>query len=128
MNTIEQKININIGEFMKTTIILLIIIIIFISVASFYYIRKMIVLAERYQEISIAIDKENQEMWNFFTKLRDEIRGIHLEMKSIDSRGIFEKDDHVGFVFSKLLEMSSELYDYVTSGDTTSENGKQNEK
>ena len=110
---------------MEIVIIILIILLILILVAAVYYIRKMILLAERYQEISIAIDKENVELWQFFIRLRDEIRGIHLEMRSIDNRGIFEKDDHGGFVFSKLLELSEEIYDYVTARSDELEKGKQ---
>ena len=70
--------------------------------------------SERYQEVAIAAHTENEALWTFLVLIRDEIKSTHIEMKQIDNRGIFEKDDHVGFIFTGLLDLSTRLYHFIT--------------
>ena len=40
---------------------------------------------------------------------RSEIRDVHIRLKSVDDRNLFEKDDDVGFVFSEILRITKEF-------------------
>ena len=95
------------------TVTLLWIALISVILVSGYFIRNLMVQSETYQEISMAAHEENQMLWKFLMSIRQEVKDVHMEMKQIDNRGIFEKDDHVGFIFTRLLKMSDRLYHFV---------------
>jgi hypothetical protein len=50
---------------------------------------------------------ENFTTW--ITNTKSELQETYLKMKSIDDRGMFFKDDDVGFVFQELLNLISSL-------------------
>jgi thiamine kinase-like enzyme len=40
---------------------------------------------------------------------RDEIQRVHIKLKEVDDKQLFEKDDDVGFVFSEILRITDEF-------------------
>jgi hypothetical protein len=58
--------------------------------------------------INLAMDKnEEYESWIF--KLKNRLTSTYDSLKLIDEKHIFERDDEVGFVFSNIVELISDL-------------------
>lgn len=45
--------------------------------------------------------------------VRNMVRNTYLKMKTVDEKGLFFKDDDVGFVFSELLSLLKKLNDKI---------------
>jgi len=44
---------------------------------------------------------------------RTEVDDVYKQMKAVDDRNLFEKDDDVGFVFSELVRISKEFSERI---------------
>lgn len=51
------------------------------------------------------------EQW--VNDVRKIVGNVYLQMKSVDDRGLFFKDDDVGFVFTELLNLLKQLNDRI---------------
>lgn len=87
---------------------------IILVLVAFYYIRKLILRNERYEEVAIKIHNENVEYTNFIFDIQKMVIAATREMDDIDSRGILEKDDDVGVTFSKLHAVTKQLEQFIT--------------
>jgi len=68
--------------------------------------------------------RKNEVLENVINAYHARTWGAVVEMRTLDSRQIFESDDEVGSVFKQLLECVNELDAFVTEtidGDTTKE-------
>lgn len=55
------------------------------------------------------LDKKLTIYTDWLTKYRTRIEEVYTQLKVIDDRNLFEKDDDVGFVFSELLNTISDF-------------------
>jgi hypothetical protein len=46
-------------------------------------------------------------------RFSDEINSIYSKLKLVDDMNLFEKDDHVGFVFSEILRVMKEFNEEI---------------
>jgi hypothetical protein len=66
--------------------------------------------------LGVAISKgiEREKIYaDWIIKFRNRVEEIYRELKSIDEKHIFEKDDEVGVVFSELVNVMKEFDDEV---------------
>lgn len=70
-----------------------------------------------YKALTAQIKKVNlYEMWiieyeRWVDDARNVVKDTYLKMKSVDDKGLFFKDDDVGFIFSELLTLLKTLND-----------------
>lgn len=53
------------------------------------------------------------ESLDWIDSVRSDIVSTYLKMKNVDDKGLFFKDDDVGFVFHELLELIKKLNDRI---------------
>jgi hypothetical protein len=54
-----------------------------------------------------------KEYDNWIGDVRNMISSTYIKMKGVDEKGLFFKDDDVGFVFSELLDLLKQLNDKI---------------
>ncbi len=62
-------------------------------------------LMRKIEDFEDVIEEQDSEYFN----MKQKVRGAISEMRQIDSKGAFEKDDETGTVFDALLEIVEEL-------------------
>lgn len=77
-----------------------------------------------------TIEQLNTEYTQWVGDFRKLVGNVYKKLKSIDERGIFEKDDDVGFVFSDMLNIINECNKRIIDNDDNSNitNEAKNEK
>jgi len=71
------------------------------------FVYSTINLMRKIEDFEDVIEEQDSEYFNMKQKVRDALA----EMRQIDSRQAFEKDDETGTVFSALLNIVEELDD-----------------
>ena len=61
--------------------------------------------------------EENELLKYWITDFKKDVELTYLEIKELDDRHIFEKDDEVGVIFQELLELINKLKDRTQSED-----------
>lgn len=51
------------------------------------------------------------ETWT--SDVRDLVKSTYIKLKNVDEKGLFYKDDDVGFIFSDLLDLLKKLNDRI---------------
>jgi len=82
-----------------------IITIILISGTLIYFVWRALILANKVADQEEYI-KELEDMSQY---MYDQINNVYIEIKRIDSRGAFEKDDETGTVFDQLNQVITNL-------------------
>lgn len=86
---------------MLLTIILIVLLI--VSIVCNYFLTKTL--------IKIGDALEVYETWIYET--RNHIIEVYNQLKIVDARNIFEKDDDVGFVFTEIIELIKNLNEKI---------------
>lgn len=60
------------------------------------------------------------ETWT--TVLREKVYKLQQDVKEVDTRGIFEKDDEVGFIYEEISTLINNLDHGLVEEETTKEN------
>jgi len=78
----------------------------------------ILVLVLGYATFNLLKKNEKQEdivvgYLEYLDKLSKIIEASHVKLKDIDDRGVFEKDDEVGIIFSSILEVQKILNEFI---------------
>jgi hypothetical protein len=78
----------------------------------------ILVLVLGYTTFNLLKKNEKQEdivvgYLEYLDKLSKIIEASHVKLKDIDDRGVFEKDDEVGIIFSSILEVQKILNEFI---------------
>jgi hypothetical protein len=57
----------------------------------------------------------------YLDQLSKIIEASHAKLKDIDNRGVFEKDDEVGIIFSSILEVQNILNEFIITTQNAEE-------
>lgn len=57
----------------------------------------------------VNLDRKNSVYEAWLSKYRQRIDEVYSQLKSVDERNLFEKDDDVGFVFSELVRIMKDF-------------------
>jgi len=66
------------------------------------------------------------ELW--LVDFKGLVNNVYKKLKDIDNRGIFEKDDDVGFLFQEMVTIVEECNKRITDNDDNLSNEEQNKK
>lgn len=104
---------------MMIVIILVIIIFISVGINIFLYIslNKALNSIDILEQNSSNFEKSNKELQQWVLDFRNLINNVYKKLKFIDERGIFEKDDDVGFVFQDMLNIINECNKRINDND-----------
>jgi len=75
-----------------------------------------------------TIEKLNVELGQWVVDFRKLVSNVYKKLKSVDERGIFEKDDDVGFLFQEMVTIVEECNKRITDNDDNLSNEEQNKK
>lgn len=75
-----------------------------------------------------TIEKLNTELGQWVVDFRKLVSNVYKKLKSVDERGIFEKDDDVGFLFQEMVTIVEECNKRITDNDDNLSNEEQNKK
>ena len=89
-----------------TTVITLNIILASVIVISFFIIRNLLKQAEKLEDIQ-------KEYEIFITKQSEAITACDKRLKEIDSKGMFNSDDQVGFFFKEVKQIQEALNEFT---------------
>jgi DNA-binding protein YbaB len=70
----------------------------------------------------------NSELTQWVTDFQKLTGNVYKQLKSIDERGMFEKDDDVGFLFQDMLGIITEYNRRINSNDNNTADEKQTQK
>jgi hypothetical protein len=73
-------------------------------------------------------DSVNSELTQWVTDFQKLTGNVYKQLKSIDERGMFEKDDDVGFLFQDMLGIITEYNKRINSNDNNTADEKQTQK
>ncbi len=78
----------------------------------------ILILVLGYTTFNLLKKNEKQEdivvgYLEYLDKLSKIIEASHVKLKDIDDRGVFEKDDEVGIIFSSILEVQKILNEFI---------------
>ena len=73
-------------------------------------------------------DSVNSELTQWVTDFQKLTGNVYKQLKSIDERGMFEKDDDVGFLFQDMLGIITEYNRRVNINDNNTVDEKQTQK
>ena len=89
-----------------TTVITLSIILASVIVISFFIIRNLLKQAEKLEDIQTEYE-------NFITKQSEAINACDKRLKEIDSKGMFNSDDQIGFFFTEVKKIQEALNEFT---------------
>lgn len=69
------------------------------------------------EENIVKIDNSNSELQQWMLDFRKLMNNVYKKLKSVDERGIFEKDDDVGFLFQDMLNIIAECNKRINDND-----------
>jgi len=112
------------------TTILVILLILSVGVAVFFYIslKKALERIDLLESELDTIEKLNVELGQWVVDFRKLVSNVYKKLKSVDERGIFEKDDDVGFLFQEMVTIVEECNKRITDNDDNLSNEEQNKK
>jgi uncharacterized coiled-coil protein SlyX len=112
------------------TTILVTLLILSIGVAVFFYIslKKALERIDVLESELDTIEKLNTELGQWVVDFRKLVSNVYKKLKSVDERGIFEKDDDVGFLFQEMVTIVEECNKRITDNDDNLSNEEQNKK
>jgi len=101
-----------------------------IGVAVFFYIslKKALERIDVLESELDTIEKLNTELGQWVVDFRKLVSNVYKKLKSVDERGIFEKDDDVGFLFQEMVTIVEECNKRITDNDDNLSNEEQNKK
>jgi DNA-binding protein YbaB len=86
---------------------------------------------KRVEDLEIQLkefDTTNSELTQWVTDFQKLTGNVYKQLKSIDERGMFEKDDDVGFLFQDMLGIITEYNRRVNFNDNNTADEKQTQK
>lgn len=100
------------------------------GVAVFFYIslKKALERIDVLESELDTIEKLNTELGQWVVDFRKLVSNVYKKLKSVDERGIFEKDDDVGFLFQEMVTIVEECNKRITDNDDNLSNEEQNKK
>jgi len=113
------------------TTILVTLLTIFIGVSIFLYIslKKALERIDLLESELDTVEKLNGEIGQWVIDFRKLVSNVYKKLKGVDERGIFEKDDDVGFLFEDMLKIVEECNKRITDNDDNNlGNEEQNKK
>jgi len=101
-----------------------------VGVAVFFYIslKKALERIDLLESELDTIEKLNVELGQWVVDFRKLVSNVYKKLKSVDERGIFEKDDDVGFLFQEMVTIVEECNKRITDNDDNLSNEEQNKK
>ena len=90
----------------------------------------LIILMLGYTTFNLLRKNEKQEdilasYLTYLDKLSKTIEISKIKLKEIDEKGIFEKDDDVGVIFSSILKIQDILNEFILKEENLKENAKE---
>ena len=86
--------------------VIAIIILSVLLIVSLFAIRNLLLKVEKYEDVTVDQVKYLQNISNIIANANE-------KLKAVDSKGIFEADDEVGFFFQALKSIQEELDVYM---------------
>lgn len=86
--------------------VIAIIILSVLLIVSLFAIRNLLLKVEKYEDVTVDQVKYLQNISNIIADANE-------KLKAVDSKGIFEADDEVGFFFQALKSIQEELNVYM---------------
>jgi len=77
-----------------------------VIIISFFIIRNLLKQAEKLEDIQTEYE-------NFITKQSEAINTCDKRLKEIDSKGMFNSDDQIGFFFKELKKIQEALNEFT---------------
>lgn len=96
---------------MLLTIVILGLLLLVSLILNFYFGSKLLNLFDKTEELA----NKNSELDSIIKEIIEDISNTYKNLKIVDDKQIFEKDEDVGFVFSDILTLIEKLktkYDY----------------
>jgi len=91
------------------------------SVIAIWFLIKALSRIDNLEQQLTLSEENNLLLNNWLVDFRTLIFNVYKKLKSVDERGIFEKDDDVGFAFSELLEIIKECNRRISDDDNSNE-------
>lgn len=112
------------------TTILVILLVLTAGASVFFYIslKKALERIDLLESELDTIEKINIELTQWVVDFRKLVSNVYKKLKSVDERGMFEKDDDVGFLFQEMLNIVQECNKRITDNDDNISNEEQNKK
>ena len=112
------------------TTILVILLVLTAGASVFFYIslKKALERIDLLESELDTIEKINIELTQWVVDFRKLVSNVYKKLKSVDERGMFEKDDDVGFLFQEILSIVQECNKRITDNDDNISNEEQNKK
>ncbi len=80
-------------------------ILILFLIVSIYIIRNLLIKNERYEDTLAAYQ-------NFISQFQRQVQESEKKLKEIDSKGLFDSDDEVGWFFTQLKEIQKIISEF----------------
>jgi hypothetical protein len=96
---------------MLLTIVILGLLLLVSLILNFYFGSKLLNLFDKTEELA----NKNSELDSIIKEIVEDISNTYKNLKIVDDKQIFEKDEDVGFVFSDILTLIEKIktkYDY----------------
>ena len=77
-----------------------------VIIISFFIIRNLLKQAEKLEDIQTEYE-------NFITKQSEAINACDKRLKEIDSKGMFNSDDQIGFFFTEVKKIQEALNEFT---------------
>jgi len=74
-------------------------------------ILSMIITAMGFALINLL--KKNEKLEDFISKQSDAVNACDVRLKKIDSKGIFQSDDEIGWMFKEILKLQEALNEFT---------------
>lgn len=112
------------------TTILVILLLLSVGASIFFYIslKKALERIDLLESELDTVEKLNNDLGKWVIDFRKLVSNVYKKLKSVDERGIFEKDDDVGFLFQEMLNIIDECNKRITDNDDYFSNEEQNKK
>jgi len=106
---------------MENLLVISLILTTLISTISIVFLFKALSKIDNLEQQLTLSEENNFLLNNWVTDFRTLILNVYKKLKSVDDRGIFEKDDDVGFLFSELLAIIDECNKRISDDDSNEE-------
>lgn len=106
---------------MENLLVISLILTTLISTISIVFLFKALSKIDNLEQQLRLSEENNFLLNNWVNDFRTLILNVYKKLKSVDDRGIFEKDDDVGFLFSELLAIINECNKRISDDDDSNE-------